>query len=231
MRISRSGLEVSKKSKNIPCPKCRNITLLYVMNKMSYENLGRIDSEIRRIKPGEMFLPEEIDSKAQPPGKPLYEEPNFLEIETSDNVYFRLANEINTCVENDAFSAAFVMVRKLVENLLIAILRAKHGLDDYEIYFDDDSKQFRPLRKLIREFENDFDFYRKFGLKKEHMSRIKRFKGIGNHSAHNIVDLPTKSKLLGYKKDANDVIILLMHLLNRVEGIQGAERKHSKRRK
>ncbi len=80
-------------------------------------------------------------------------------------------------------------------------------------------------------FGNDFDFYRKFGLKKEHMSRIKRFKGIGNHSAHNIVDLPTKSKLLGYKKDANDVIILLMHLLTRVEGIQGAKGKHGKRRK
>ncbi|MFW9889387.1 MAG: hypothetical protein ACFFER_14460 [Candidatus Thorarchaeota archaeon] len=218
--MSRAGLDFNKRAEKVPCPKCRKDTLLYVMKKMAFENLKHVDPpRVIYVKPGEMYLPDETVDVV-PPKELFHGKPDFLEVKTTDNIFSRLVSEINTCVANDAFSSAFIMVRKLIENLLIAMLRAKYGENKYEIYFDDDSKHFRPLSKIIEEFERDFEFYRKLGLEKEHISRIKRFKGIGNYSAHNIIDLPTEKKIQGYRKDANDVIHLLLHLLDRVEGMK-----------
>jgi hypothetical protein len=220
MRLSRAGLDFNKRSEKVVCTKCRKDTLLYIMKKMAFENLRHVNPPgIIYIKPRGMYLPDETDSK--PPPKVLFHsEPDFLEVQTTDNIFFRLISEINTCVVNDAFSSAFIMIRKLIENLLVTILRARYGENQHEIYFDDDSKHFRPLSKLVKEFEQDSEFYKKLGLEKEHISRVKRFKGIGNYSAHNIIDLPTEKKIQGYKKDANDVIQLLLHLLARVEGMK-----------
>jgi hypothetical protein len=220
MRLKRANIDFKKRSEKVMCPKCKTESLLYIMPRMSYENLRYVDPPgITYIKPGGMFLPDEAN-ELPPPMTPFHSEQDFLEIQTTDNIFFRLISEINTCVANDAFSAAFIMIRKLIENLLVSILRARFGEKQYTIFFDDDSKHFRPLSKLIEEIEKDSDFFRKLGLEKEHLSRIKRFKGIGNYSAHNIIDLPTKKKIQGYKKDANDIVQLLLHMLDRIEGMK-----------
>jgi len=114
----------------------------------------------------------------------------------------------------------------LVENLIVDILRFKYDpTKQHDMYFDNGTKHFLPLNKLIENFEKIWTEYRRYGLEKDHLTRMKRLRKTGNVSAHSIVDLVTKPKLMSLKGDTNHVVILLLRIIGIIRGILNEEGK------
>lgn len=199
MKISRSEETIEKETMRFECPLCKEHTVVLVMKRQSALRFRRLAPEVRFARPGEMRLPGEEEITVNPPGSPAPSRPDFIDVEAQyriDKVYSDLIDEINTCYEYEAYSSALVMLRKLLENLIVDVLRFKYApVAQHDKYFDHTSNQFLPLNVLISNFEQIADEYAKYGLLKTHVAAIKGFRKEGNISAHSIVDFVSGEKL------------------------------------
>lgn len=224
MRINRSKLDIQKEIvKNIRCRICNEEMMAFVMRKssaMKFEKL--MDENVTMVLPGENRIPGE-ETEELVAGKPVPTKPDFLEIETElrvDQVYSDLIDEINVCVHSEAYSSALVMLRKLLETLIVDLLRFKYDpLDRQDMYFDQTSKFFLPLRILVNRFEEISNEYTSYGFKKDHLAAIKGFRKKGNDAAHNIVDFVTHKEMNSYRKNANHAVVILLRLNGIKRGI------------
>jgi hypothetical protein len=78
----------------------------------------------------------------------------YLEIKPiPDKFYESLVHNINESYRFGIYVATLILVRKLVENLLIDILRKKYTLKRLELFFDKSHGRFLGLSELISSFE------------------------------------------------------------------------------
>ena len=236
MRISRSKEIIEKENHVVSCPLCGEETTIFLMKKASALKFKKESPELVMVKPGDMRLPGEETSPQPTPGSPLPSTPDFIEIESSlrlDKVYSLLIDEINTCYEYEAHSSALVMLRKLIENLLVDILRIKYEhTGEHGFYFDESKKQFLPLRVLVSNLESIASEYQRVGLTKAHLGIIKGLRKEGNRSAHSIIDLVDKKKMDSIKSNANQAVIILLRIIGNLKGRLNEEgRLIRKRRK
>jgi hypothetical protein len=223
MRISRLKEGITKENLLVTCPLCGEKTMIFLMKKVSALKFQKESPEIIFVKPGDMRLPGEENTPQAIPGSPLPSMPDFIDIENSyrlEKAYSRLIDEINTCYEYEAHSSALVMLRKLIENLLVDILRMKYAPSgQHGFYFDDARKQFLPLSKLVSNLESIASEYSRFGLTKSHVGIIKGLRKDGNRSAHSIIDLVDKKKMDSLKSNANQAVIALLRVIGISKGL------------
>lgn len=216
MRISRSPDEIAKEVRRVSCELCGEETAVFLMRKQSAQRFQRVSSEVPMVQPGQMRLPGE-ESDLPHLGAPIVQVPDFIEIELEyriDKVFSSLIDEINTCFEYEAYSSAMVMTRKLIENLIVDILRVKYGpTDNHEMYFDDDCGHFLQLNELVSNFEKISSQYKKCGLTSSHLATIKGLRKKGNHSAHSIVDFMSRPKMESIKTNANAAVSMLLRII------------------
>ena len=179
--------------------------------------------------PGEETLPQAT------PGSPLPSTPDFIEIESPlrlDKVYSLLIDEINTCYEYEAHSSALVMLRKLIENPLVDILRMKYeSTGEHNLYFDESKKQFLPLSVLVSNLESIASEYERFGLTRAHLGIIKGLRKDANRSAHSIIDLVDRRKMDSMKSNANQAVIILLRIIGISKGRLNEEGKLTQKRR
>jgi len=223
MRIGRSEEDIEKEIEKAQCPICKEQTMVFIMKRESALKFRQLVSEAQFVPPSQMRLPGEEVTNVSPPGSPAPSRSDFIDIEAhyvSDKVYSQLIGEINTCYEYEAYSSALVMLRKLLENLIVDILRFKYApAGQHDKYFDYTTNQFLPLNALISNFEQIVNEYAKYGLLKSHVAAIKGFRKEGNISAHSIVDFVSGEKLLAIKKRANESVIVLLRIIGIIRGI------------
>lgn len=234
MRIGRSGEDIQKEIRSVDCPICKRKTMVFVMRKRSAQKFKDLAQEIPMVVPGQMNLPGEEAGISEPDRK-MPSQPDFIDIEKVyrvDKVYSLLIDEINTCFEYEAYSSARVMLRKLVENLVIDILRFKYEpMKQHEMYFNDGSKHFLPLKFLIQNFEQISGDYVKYGFTKNHLASIKGLRRKGNESAHSVVDFVTKKKMESIKKNANTAVIMLLRIIGIIKGVMDEKGRLVKKKK
>jgi hypothetical protein len=235
MRISRSDEEIEKEILEEPCPVCHEKTTIYLMKKASALKFKKLSPELTFIKPGDMRLPGEETTTLPTPGSPIPSIPDFIEIESPlrlEKVYSLLIDETNACYEYEAYSSALVMLRKLIENLLVDILRMKYGpTGEHDFYFDRTKKQFLPLSVLVTNLESIASEYEQYGLTRTHLGIVKGLRKDGNRSAHSIIDLVDKRKMDSLKSNANQAVTILLMIIGISKGLLNDEGKPIQKRR
>jgi len=123
---------------------------------------------------------------------------DLIDIKFEDIFYRNLATEINTCHKMAAYTAAFILSRKLIENLVIDILRKKFPVSEtnLEIYYRPKEGRFHDLAVLLKNLE---DRKEKFGIDEsiieEFFKLIKPFRSIANSNTHSIIIWGDKDSL------------------------------------
>ncbi len=120
---------------------------------------------------------------------PTEHEDYLLEvIDIPDDFYKKLINEINQLYEHKFVFALSVLVRKLLENLVIDILRKQYGTGESELYYDAKKHKFLNFSDLIENIKDrQADFrYITDSLDNKVINDIKTFKEKGNSGAHSI---------------------------------------------
>ncbi len=128
--------------------------------------------------------------------------PDLIQIEFKNIFYRELKEEINKCYKLGAFTATFILSRKLIENLLIDVLRLKFPVNkgNLEIYYRTDKKRFNDFAVLLENLENKKN---EFGIDKENIEEflklVKPFRPSANSNAHSLIIRGKKEEIDFYQ--------------------------------
>jgi hypothetical protein len=121
----------------------------------------------------------------------------IIQFETDDHFLRKHLVEINRAYTNRCYTCVFVLARKVLENLIIGILKAKYP-SDREIYFDTAKGRNQDFSVVL---DNLFKKRSEFGDdKKEAIERLHQ-------------------KLKPFKNDANDKVHSLYHIVENAEEV------------
>lgn len=122
----------------------------------------------------------------------------FIDIDnTTDDFYDDLLDNINQCYRIGVYDGTFVLTRKMLENLVIDLLRKEYPKSYLRIYYNPNKRRFRNFSSLLEVFEyrlKDFQPYSN-GLDGDLISDIRQFKNTANSDAHSIVRKPRKEEI------------------------------------
>jgi hypothetical protein len=113
----------------------------------------------------------------------------YLDIERFPHDFYReLVEQINACYQSGLCPAAQILIRKLLENCLIDILRKRYGMTNIKLFYDTSRgrlQDFSILLENISQNQEDFVHVRD-SFNEDLIRRINNFREQGNSSAHNI---------------------------------------------
>jgi hypothetical protein len=121
---------------------------------------------------------------------------NLIEIKFDEYFYRNLAEEVNLAYRTGMFTSAIILSRKMIENLVIEILRAKYKRArprNLNLFYDKKNRRFHDFSYLIDKLDiknkrNDF------GPNKQDISKflsvVKPFRVNANSSTHSIIEYP-----------------------------------------
>lgn len=120
----------------------------------------------------------------------------IVHFETTDHFLGKHFAEINRAYSNHCYTCVFVLTRKVLENLIIGILRAKYPTDR-DLYFDaarQRNQDFSVVLDNLFKKRVEFDHDGKEVIERLHQ-KLKPFKNDANdkvHSLYHIVEGPTE---------------------------------------
>lgn len=147
--------------------------------------------------------------------KKILAKSDLIDIKFEDIFYRNLNQEINKCYKLGAYTASFILSRKLIENLVIDILRKKYPQDEENlpIYYRAEAGRFHDLTLLLKNFE---ERKKEFGIDEETIEEffklIKPFRPDANSNAHSIIVWGEKDNL--DKLQIEKMTGLLIKILN-----------------
>lgn len=122
--------------------------------------------------------------------KKIIAKSDLIDTKFEDIFYRNLNQEINKCYKLGAYTSAFILSRKLIENLIIDILRKKfpQNQENIDIYYRVNEGRFHDLTILLKNFEQR---KKDFGIDEETIDEffklIKPFRPSANSNAHSII--------------------------------------------
>jgi hypothetical protein len=136
---------------------------------------------------------------------------------TPSGFYAKLVDEINSAAEYKLPNAVYILTRKLLENLIIDILRSKYGESKKELY-QNTPKRFLDFDDLIKNLRNNkLDFaYISTSLDDKFFGNLNFFRVQGNTAVHSIDCDMTIASLNNIKSKLNHTVQLLWHIYERV---------------
>jgi len=139
-------------------------------------------------------------------------------VDIPDDFYKKLIEEINQLYQNGLPLALSVLVRKLLENLVIDILRKQYGSEGKLLYYDIKRHRFHDFSDLIENLkEKKADFhYVTDNLDNEIIGDIKSYKEKGNSGAHSIDSYTTIEQFKGKRDNLNYLVQLLFRILKNI---------------
>lgn len=148
---------------------------------------------------------------------------SFLDIEKTflpNSFYLNLVNEINWCYNTRAFTATIVLIRKLLENLILDILRKKYQNDSSKekLFWNEKRKRFPRFVELINNFEKQKkDFYKLTGaLDEKFFKFLHTIREIGNKGTHTMEEIVRKSQLDEKREMIELRALILLDLLRKI---------------
>lgn len=149
-----------------------------------------------------------------------------MEIENvPDDFYRQLINLINECYNKEVYAAVVpVLIRKLLESLIVDILKSKYGHANVNMFFDSSNNKYFGFNKLLKTFEDNLNDFKVDmpSLDKRILREISRFREKGNTSVHVLeLDINKDKSELDRDKDAiNYIVKLLIRLEKKVTGLR-----------
>ena len=122
----------------------------------------------------------------------------FIDIDnTTDDFYDDLIENINQCYRIGVYDGTFVLTRKLLENLVLDLLRKEYPKSYLQMYYIPNERRFRNFSTLLDVFEYRLKDYQSYsdGLNSDLIADIRRFKNTANSDAHSVVRNPDKDDI------------------------------------
>lgn len=136
----------------------------------------------------------------------------FLEVTSvPDDFYRKLIDEINFLYALQHPMSIRILVRKLLENLVIDILRKKYSKTSLALFYDPARGRFHDFSVLIANLDQkkgDFQYITK-ELNTAFMQKINKYRETGNSGAHSLDAKITVAQLTGDKDEINYIVQLL----------------------
>lgn len=150
---------------------------------------------------------------------------DLKEEELPDSFYYDLIINIDKCYSFGVYSAVRILNRKLLENLLIDLLRKKFGMSEINLFFDTGKKRFYDFNVLLKNVNAKLDDFKPISaaLDSELLKKIDKFRDLANSSAHTI-ELHIKKEELDDDKD--DIIFVVRVLSKAIKSLMIEAKKH-----
>lgn len=135
-----------------------------------------------------------------------------------DDFYKKLIDEVNHLNKHGFALSLSVLIRKLLENLLIDILRKRYGTSKLSLYYDTSKHRFLDFSVLLKNFEsNQADFQHiTSNLDNKLITEINSYRETGNSGAHSI---DANMKIEHFKEKRNDLNYLVQFLFRLLKNI------------
>jgi hypothetical protein len=120
----------------------------------------------------------------------------IIKFETADYFLQKHIREINRAYAKQCYTCVFVLTRKVLENMIIGVLKAKYPTD-HALYFDTTKHRnldFSVVLDNLFQKRHEFDNDRKEAIERLHQ-KLKPFKNDANdkaHSLYHIVENPNE---------------------------------------
>jgi len=150
----------------------------------------------------------------------------FIDVDTfPDDFYRDLIHLINIAYQTEIYPVVPILIRKLLENLLVDILRSHYGMRDVSIFYDVNHGSFHSFSTLIdnaRQKLEDFNWCSDL-FNADLLRQIDKYREQGNASAHSIVMRVRREDL---EKNKDEIIQTVRQLLKTFSLINTASRSH-----
>jgi len=143
----------------------------------------------------------------------------YLDISDVPDPFYRdLIDLINKCYSYRIYPAVSVFSRKLLENLLIDILRKKYGEQRSELFLNKTRKRFCSFNILLKNFSGNLDDFKSIipDLDEEFIKNMDTFREAGNSSAHSLELNVKKEELDEKQKDLEHIVKILIRIYNNI---------------
>jgi hypothetical protein len=144
----------------------------------------------------------EIEGKTTEGRKITKIEKKIIEIakfETNDKFLSAHINEINRAYTYGCYTACFVLMRKVLENLIVKILKEKYPEKKEEHiikYFDTNRRRNHDFNVLLKNLEKSSkDFYTEENIVKRICELANPFRETANEMTHSIYHIATKKEI------------------------------------
>lgn len=124
----------------------------------------------------------------------------FVKFDTKNKFLTTHLDEINKCYTFHCYTAAFILTRKVIENLITEIIKRKfpsNQKDDKELYLNFSTGHVRDLSELIRNLRNKSNSFAPD--EKKLIQRIlqlsEKFKDDANDKTHSLYHISSKKEL------------------------------------
>jgi len=145
----------------------------------------------------------------------LFHSEKFLDIDNIPGTFYpELVENINRCYSLGIYDATLVLTRKLLENLLIDILRAQYGKQKLNLFYITEEKQFQNFYTLINNFRDnlsDFD-HLCGGLDDDFVKELDALRQNANVEAHSIETTISEKEMNTYQEQAQNVSQILFRI-------------------
>ena len=140
---------------------------------------------------------------------------NYLVIENVPHDFYReLIDLINKCYDYEIFSGVMVFSRKLLENLIIDILKNYHG-SDIDKYYIQTQGRFHDFRTVLNNFEEIIDDLKPIepSLDKKIIKEIGQYKDTANRKTHSLVVKVSENEIESHRSNLNHLVKLLIKII------------------
>lgn len=148
---------------------------------------------------------------------PISEE--FIEFKFIKNKFYSsVIQDFNEIYRNGIFWLLPFILRKIIENYLIDILREKYGMKNIDLFYKTTQGRFEDFSQLLSNFEAKLRDFKPYSaeINKEFINKLESFREKGNSSAHSIEGYVKKKYIDNNREEINHIINLLESLLNKV---------------
>lgn len=144
----------------------------------------------------------------------------FLDVNSPDDNFFSpLVEDINKCYQAGVDEGATVLTRKLLENLLVEIMRTHMGVgDSLELYYIEDERRFKPFSTIVDNFEENIEEFQPFSpkLDSEFIDTLTEFREQANAAAHSLEIDISESEMNKLSKDGTELVKVLFKVREEV---------------
>jgi len=180
--------------------------------------MQKLDKEDKVSLPNMEILPEKIPLKKQMPKR---KERLFILVkyDTKDKYLKAHIDEINRAYTHKCYTSAFILCRKVIENLLVEVLRKKYpgkSKQERELYFNIDQGRIHDLKIIIKNLSNRAsEFGPENKLVKLICEKSNKFKEDANDKTHSLYHIVEKKKEID-DKNPQSILDLIKVLLEKI---------------
>ena len=131
--------------------------------------------------------------------------------ELPDNFYYDLIEYINRAYSYNIFPAVRILNRKLLENLIVDLLRKRFGMSEIDLFYDTKNGRFHGFNVLLKNMKDKIEDLKPISAAIDHdfLNSINQFRISGNSSAHTIELHVTKEEIDKEKADLMFIVKVL----------------------